>query len=58
MMCMECFRDYVQQASNARDTFDFCSIRCEFKHTFPVESENPHTAGVVQSLQKQGMRPA
>lgn len=50
MMCMECSRDFVQQTSTAHDTLDFCSARCEFAHTFPIESENSRTACVVEAL--------
>ena len=50
MMCMECSRDFDQQASTARDTLGFCSARCEFKHTFPVQSENSHTACIVDAF--------
>ena len=50
MMCMECRNDYVQQLSTARNTLDFCSARCELKNTFPVDSENSHTALIVEAL--------
>jgi hypothetical protein len=50
MMCTNCQCEYVQQTSTARNTFTYCSQRCEFMHTFPIESENPHTAGIVEAL--------
>jgi hypothetical protein len=50
MMCMECSLEFVQQTSTAHDTLTYCCARCEFAHTFPIESENSHTACVVQAL--------
>jgi|GEM_PF-3903325 hypothetical protein len=50
MMCMECSRDFAQQTSTARNTLTYCSERCEFMHTFPIESENSHTACIVEAF--------
>jgi hypothetical protein len=50
MMCMQCNREYEQQLSTARNTPNFCSAQCELKNTFPLESESPLTASVVEAL--------
>ena len=47
MMCMECYREYVQQLSTAHDTHEFCSARCEVARMSPVELENSRTASLA-----------
>jgi hypothetical protein len=53
---MKCKRDYVQQTSTARETFDFCSAECELENKFPIMCRATDTATRLFLTVKRGIR--